>query len=586
MALDGITVAALTYELKNKLLGGRISKISQPENDELMLLIKTNSENLRLHMSAGASLPFIYITDENKPSPATAPGFCMLLRKHISGGHITDISQPGLERIIEFTIDHLDEMGDPCKKILSIELMGKYSNIIFRKPDGTIIDSIKHISSMVSSVREVLPGRNYFIPNTEDKHDLINELSNNTLEFIIKTHVLCKPFSIQKALYQTLTGFSPVLAASLCEEAKINPDKNAASLTSEETTNLIRCIEQMLSDLAMGNFTPAIILDKSDNPVEFQVVPLIQYEVLTLKNYDTVSEVLKNFYSLKNEYTRIRQKSSDLRKIVSTLLERNIKKYDIQAKQLKDTEKMDKYRLYGELLQTYGYSALPGADKLTCDNYYDGTTITIPLDPTISAIECSQKYFNRYTKLKRTKEAVTDLLNETTADIEHLKSIATALDIALKEEDLAQIKDELTDAGYIKRKGTQKVKNKAKSHPFHYLSSDGFHIYVGKNNYQNDELTFKLANTNDWWFHAKKMPGSHVIVRCEGKELTDKTFEEAAALAAYYSNGRQMEKVEVDYVKRKEVKKPSGAKPGFVVYYTNYSLIAIPKIDGLTQISD
>lgn len=580
MALDGITIAALTSELRTRLLGGRISKIAQPENDELLLTIKSNSANERLLISAGASLPFVYLTSENKPSPATAPNFCMLLRKHISGGHITNISQPGFERIIEFTIDHLDEMGDPCQKILTIELMGKHSNIIFRKVDGTIIDSIKHISALVSSVREVLPGREYFVPNNGDKISLHNYISSSdSLSNLIQHVILCKPMSLQKALYTTFIGFSPVLAESICSSANIDSNKSANAMSNEEIDALSKELSALLSKVKNNDFQPNIILDKAGNPLEFEVVPLKQYSSSEHKTYSTISEVLIHYYALKNDITRIRQKSADLRKIVQTSLERNVKKYDLQAKQLKDTEKMDKYRIYGELLQTYGYTAEEGADKFTCENYYDDNNeITIPLDPTLSALSNSQKYFDRYQKLKRTKEAVTNQIQETEADIDHLRSISAALDIATSEDDLIQIKEELIDSGYIKRKGQGKGKIKVKSKPFHYISSDGFHIYVGKNNYQNDELTFKIANTGDWWFHAKKMPGSHVIVRCEGKELPDRTFEEAASLAAYYSSGRSMDKVEIDYVKRKEIKKPNGAKPGFVVYYTNYSMVAKPDI--------
>ena len=286
----------------------------------------------------------------------------------------------------------------------------------------------------------------------------------------------------------------------------------------------------------------------------------------------------------KNTITRIRQKSADLRKIVQTALERNVKKYDLQLKQIKDTEKRDKYRIYGELLNTYGYNVEPGAKSMQALNYYTNENITIPLDETLTPSENAKKYFDKYGKLKRTYEALSELTVEVKEEIEHLESISTALDIALQEEDLVQIKEELIESGYIRRKGGGK-KAKVTSKPFHYISSDGFHMYVGKNNYQNDELTFKFATGNDWWFHAKQKPGSHVIVKSEGKELPDSTFEEAARLAAYYSKGREQEKVEIDYLKKKDVKKPNGAKPGFVVYYTNYSMMIDSDISKLTQIT-
>lgn len=275
----------------------------------------------------------------------------------------------------------------------------------------------------------------------------------------------------------------------------------------------------------------------------------------------------------------------DLRKIVQTALERNVKKYDLQIKQMQDTEKKDKYRIYGELLNTYGYEAAAGDKSLTALNYYTNEMITIPLDPLLTASENAKKYFDRYGKMKRTYEALSELTREVKEEIDHLESIQAALDIALHEEDLAQIKEELIASGYIRRKGGSK-KVKFTSRPFHYVNEDGFHMYVGKNNFQNDELTFKFASGGDWWFHAKGIPGSHVVVKTDGKELPDKAFEDAARLAAYYSKGRGQEKVEIDYTEKKNVKKPGAAKPGFVVYYTNYSMMIDTDISKLRLLED
>lgn len=576
MALDGITIRALTGELRSKLIGARIAKIIQPEADEIMLTLRTKDTNERLLISAGASLPFVYLTQDNKQAPLTAPGFCMLLRKHISGGRLVDITQPGLERIIEFEIEHLDEMGDTCRKILTVELMGKHSNIIFRKPDGMIIDSIKHVSAAISSVREVLPGREYFIPKADDKIDLHNYILCKSPERPSASglYTLCKPLPLSKALYTTFTGFSPALAESLCEQAGLDSDRSANTYSNYELCKLVTVFETLDKSLEAGDFHPAIIYDDAGDPVEFEVTELAQYKAMRHEYLQTVSEVLISYYKKRDDHARMRQKSADLRKIVTTALERCVKKYDLQRRQLADTEKMDRFKLWGELLQTYGYNANEGDDKITCENYYTNEPVTIPLDPTMNAMANSVRYFDRYNKLKRTKEAVTVQLSETGSEIGHLRSILSSLDIAENEEDLVQIKDELTDSGYIRKRSFAKNKSNKKSKPLHFISSDGFHIFIGKNNYQNDEITFKLANTGDWWFHAKQMPGSHVIVRCEGRELTDRTFEEAASLAAYYSSGRSMGKVEIDYVRRKEIKKPAGAKPGFVIYYTNYSMTA------------
>ena len=581
MALDGITMAAICRELNDKILNSRIYKIAQPEEDEILLTLKTQSGQYRLLISAGASLPFLYLTEDNKPSPAAAPNFCMLLRKHIQNGRITAIRQPSLERILMLDIDHLNEMGDMCQKTLVIEIMGKHSNIIFLDDKGMIIDSIKHISSAVSSVREVLPGRDYFIPNTQDKAD---PLSTDREEFI--RLLTSRPMPAAKAVYSTFTGFSPVMAEELLYRSSLDSSVPASEYSEDELLHLYNNFSWLIESIGAGDYSPNIIL-KGGDPVEFAPVRLARYDEgnYTVEEHDSISYVLQNFYARRNSVTRIRQKSSDLRRIVTTLLERNVKKYDLQLKQLKDTGKKDKYRVYGELLNTYGYNLEPGLKSFEADNYYTGEKITIPLDPTLTASENAKKYFDRYGKLKRTEEALTTMTAETKGEIDHLESIQASLDIALYENDLTEIRDELIQSGYIHKK-TGNKKKELKSKPFHYVNQDGFHIYVGKNNFQNDYITFKFSSGNDWWFHAKQIPGSHVLVKSDGRELTDRTFEEAGALAAYYSKGREQDKVEIDYVRKKEVKKPAGAKPGFVVYYTNYSLVATPSLEGLTLIEE
>ncbi len=574
MAFDGIVMANLTAEMKDRLEGGKISKIAQPEKDELLFTVKNQKNTWKLLISASASLPLVYFTENNKQSPLTAPNFCMLLRKHIGNGRIMRISQPGLERILCMEIEHLDELGDRRTKKLMIEIMGKHSNIIFCNEDDMILDSIKHISAQVSSIREVLPGRKYFIPQTMDKKD---PLTITEEEFISTIRHAAAP--VQKSLYLNLTGISPIIGHELCYMASIDGDHSANELSETELLHLYRTFSFMIDDIKKGAFKPNIVY-KNEEPVEFAAVPLTCYEGsdYEAKAFESISTLLETYYASKNAVTRIRQKSVDLRKIVQTALERNYKKYDLQEKQLKDTEKKDKYKIYGELLNTYGYELTGGEKKLTCLNYYTNEEITIPLDDQLSAIENAQKYFDKYNKLKRTFEAVTGQISETRQEIDHLESISAALDIALLEEDLVQIKEELMEYGYVKHRRSGDKKPKITSRPFHYISSDGFHMYVGKNNYQNEELTFKIASGNDWWFHAKGIPGSHVIVKSEGKELPDRTFEEAGALAAYYSKGRENDKVEVDYIQKKQIKKVAGAAPGFVIYHTNYSMVAEPGI--------
>ncbi len=588
MAFDGITIANIVSELNHTLTGGRIYKIAQPESDELLLTVKNNSTQYRLLLSADASLPLVYLTQNNKQSPLTAPGFCMLLRKHLQNARIVNITQPGLERILHLELEHLNELGDICHKKLIVEIMGKHSNIIFCDDNDKIIDSIKHISGMVSSVREVLPGRDYFIPHTQDKTDPIKEVPSYASFYNVMS---TKPMPVYKAIYSSYTGLSPVIAQEICYRAGVDSDLPANTLaadtTPEDTASMLYHIFEAFLDLLTTvqkeAFAPCIIYEKKE-PIEFAAVPLRLYQDKDIQTFDSISAVLERYYAERNTVTRIRQKSVDLRKIVQTALERNIKKYDLQIKQMQDTEKREKYKVYGELLNTYGYNVEPGAKSLEALNYYTNEMITIPLDNTMTPQENAKKYFDKYGKLKRTYEALSELTVQVKEEIEHLESISAALDIAMQEEDLVQIKEELIESGYIRRKGGSK-KVKITSKPFHYLSSDGFHIYVGKNNFQNDELTFKFATGNDWWFHAKGTPGSHVIVKTDGQELPDRTFEEAARLAAYYSKGRQQDKVEIDYIQKKHVKKPAGAKPGFVVYYTNYSMMIDSDISALQQLS-
>lgn len=591
MAFDGITIACLAKELNDTLAGGRIQKIAQPEKDELILTIKQYNI-YKLFLSADASLPLVYLTENTKPAPLTAPNFCMLLRKHFNSARILSITQPGLERSLDITIEHLDEIGDLKTKHLIIEIMGKHSNIILCDENYTIVDSIKHISGFVSSVREVLPGRNYFLPQTVEKADLLTLTEESLQQFVLN-----KPLPLSKALYTGLIGISPVMAEELCHRAGLFSDQSANTLPADFGVHLFKVLNRFAESIKEGSFSPRIIF-KEEDPVEFSAVPLFCYEEhpaehLTIHPYDSISLVLEDYYAKKNQLTRIHQKSADLRRIVSTAIERESKKYDLQLKQMKDTEKRENYKIYGELITAYGYGVEPGAKSMQALNYYTNEEITIPLDDTLTSMENAKKYFEKYNKLKRTYEALTIHIKETKEALEYMESVRLSLELALTEDDLNAIKEELIESGYLRRhidknskKKPQKIK--LKHTPLHYLSSDGYHLYVGKNNLQNDELTFHFASGNDWWFHAKGIPGSHVILKTAGmeSELPDRAYEEAAALAAYYSKGRDNDKVEIDYVEKKQVKKPAGGKPGFVVYYTNYSMMASPDISGLTLLEE
>ncbi len=581
MAFDGVVISNIVRDMKERLISGRIYKIYQPEQDEINLVVKNHGKTYRVMLNASATLPLVYFLEENKMNPPTAPNFCMLLRKHINNGRIINIEQPGFERIIMIEIEHLDEMGDICKKKLVIELMGKHSNIIFMGESGKIIDSIKRIGAQISSVREVLPGYDYILPPNEKTNPF------EVTEEFFKNDLLEKSMSIEKALYSSITGFSKLIANELCYEAGVDGNFSTNSLADGNKENLWECFCRMVNRIQNGEYQPLIVYE-DELPVAFSSVPLQMYEDLKIEKFEDISKVLSTYYSAKDTYSRIHQKSTDLRKVLSIAVERTVKKYDIQRKQLKDTEKRDKYRIYGELLQTYGYEMKPGDKSITVINYYDNQEITIPLDGNLTAVENANKYFNKYNKLKRTYEASLSLVGESKATLDHLLSLQNSIEIATTEADLVEIKEEMVLAGLVKEKAGKKTGVKAeKSKPLHYISSDGFHMYVGKNNLQNDRLTFKVAGPKDLWFHAKDMPGSHVIVKLEGSEdVPDQTYEEAAKLAAYYSSGKTSPKVEIDYTRRTNLKKPPQANPGYVIYHTNYSMIALPDIKGIEEVKE
>ena len=585
MAFDGSVVHALASELDHCLAGGRIARIAQPEKDELLLTIKAEGRQMRLLLSASPSLPIACLTEESKTSPMNAPAFCMLLRKHLSGGRILSVTQPSMERVLDFTIEHFDEMNDLSCLTLTVEMMGKHSNIILRK-DDVILDSIRHVSSLMSSVREVLPGRTYFIPFAEEKLD---PFTVDAASF--RTHVFSAgSASISKAVYTSLTGFSPMLAEEVLYRAGCDSDRPASSFTSAEQEAIWTSFREVMEQIRLQPFLNIIYF--REEPKAFGVFPFRSFEQsgYTTVRYEGISQLLSAFYSQKQKVQSLRQKTGDLRQIITTLLQKDHRKYDLQLRQIRDTEKKDKYRVYGELLTAYGYSVEPKATSFVTEDFYTGETVTIPLDPRFSAVENGKKYFQRYAKLRRTADALNEIVKTTKEEIDHLESILLSLDMVQTPEEIAQIKRELSESGYTGRSGSQnkgpgkkQPKRSEKSSPLHYLSSDGYHIYVGKNNYQNDDLTFRQASANDWWFHAKDIPGSHVLLQAGEGEIPDRAFEEAASLAAHYSASSGSGKVEVQYTLRKNLKKPPGAKPGFVVFHTYYSMAASPDITALRE---
>ena len=596
MAFDGLFLSALVSEFKTTISGGKISKIVQSEKDEIQLTIKKEKQQFFLHLSANPSIPLVYLSDKGKTAPLTAPNFCMALRKHIGNGLIQDITQAsrnlpeqGLERVLLLHISHRDELGDIGIKYLSIEIMGKYSNIILLKEDFTILDAIKRISSAQSSVREVLPGRKYFIPDQFKKENLLCFPLESLQAFLEnKKNPNAERDSgmenLSELLFQSFSGLSPLSAREITLDAGLPQEQKLGCMSSLDYEKLSDAILLLRNRIREGDFTPQILYENGKS-FDFSAIPVRQYSgnpAFHAEIFHSPSELLTFYYGGKEKEDRVRQKSADLKKQCSTLLERVSKKLSLQEKQLKDTEKKERFRIFGELLTTYGYSLKGGEKELICENYYNGQEEHIPLEESLSPIENAKKYFDKYDKAKRTERNLSTQVKESKNTLEHLQSIVNSLATAENAEDLDDIRREMGEYGYMKPISPKKKKERKedKSSPRIFRSSDGYLLYVGKNNYQNEIVSFQIAEGKDFWFHVKGSAGSHVIAKTEGKsleELPDRLFEEAAELAAYFSSEKENAKVEVDYTERKNLKKVVGGAPGFVIYHQNYSILVTPK---------
>jgi predicted ribosome quality control (RQC) complex YloA/Tae2 family protein len=579
MPLDGVALSGVIHELNYILTDGRIDKITQPEPDELVLTLRAHGGNHKLLLTANASAPRLHFTTESKPSPMQAPMFCMMLRKQLSGGRLIKITQPEFERIAELHIEARDEMGDRAVKKLVIEIMGKHSNIILLDGDGVIADSARRVSHNTSSVREVLPGRKYQRPPAGDKQSPLH-VDSNTFTEKINAQPARK---IQQAVYQSFNGISPVMASEWCLEAGVQPDAPVSSLNEADVSNVYAAFASGIKRIIRANsdgYSFTVYLDANGIPADFSALPLSNvYASYETRAYESISPMLEDFYRQKDAASRISQKTTDLRKLIATHIERCVKKQAVYDKTLADIADRDKLRVYGELLTANLYRVELGAESFTADNFYDeNKPIEIKLNPELTASENAQSYFKQYNKQKRTFAALQEQIKQNSDDLTYLDSVANSLQAAADEADIAEIRAELAEEGYVKKVSVKKnAKQTKKTKPLRYVSTDGFEIFVGKNNTQNDELTLRFADARDIWLHTKDIAGSHVIIKTNGQPVSDATLLEAANLAAYYSKARESAQVPVDYAPRKYVRKPNGAKPGYVIYDHNRTVYVTPK---------
>lgn len=584
MALDGITLRSLVHEMKSKLVNGKIDKITQPEKDEIWLTIRNEKQNHKLLISANSSTPRIhFVNDAKKENPLTAPMFLMLLRKHIGNGTIKSVEQRSTERIVEISIDAYDELRVLKNKTLIIELMGKHSNIILvHTEDRKIIDSIKRVSLNISSVREVLPGLTYQYPPGHKKISPIHRLDED--EF----RRLCSNFhsEIYKLFYMSYEGMSPTISKEICYRANVESTEVASSLSEVKTEKLWGTFSRMMSRIEQHEYSPCIVIQRNPHTIlDFSAVLLTHYETMELVEYQSIHTACEEFYFLKDRAERIQQRTSALRKKIQTRLDTLQHKTEKQNNEISSSMLLDKDKLYGELLTSYIYQIKTGMSEITLENFYSNNEkITIPLDIQKSPSENIQRYFKRYQKSKNRIEELTEQLAIAQKEISYLENVLLSISQIETYDEISEIQDELAKQGYIRRTGNHKSKKETISSPMEFTASDGTTILVGKNNTQNDRLTLKLSSPNDTWLHTKDIPGSHVIIRAKQQDISEKTLYEAAVLAAYYSKGKFSSNVPVDYTERKNVKKPSGAKPGMVIYVNNSTIYVTPEESVVEQL--
>lgn len=576
MALDAVAICAITNELQT-LVGGRIDKIHQPEKDEIVVHIRTFDGHFKLVVSASSANPRIHLTETSKKNPQTAPLFCMLLRKHIGSGKITAIEQIGFERIVRIAVESYDELGDLTTKYLIAEIMGRHSNVILTAENGRIIDSIKHIDESVSSVREIMPGGIYEAPPVQDK----TELTEFDIDSVIE---LSHPIKADKALIASISGISPLTARELVYSVFGTTDVRSTDINTNKAAELKLAVIRLAQQVKDGDFSPCLITDSgSGRLIEFSAVEIKQYEDMAMVEHCAdMNEVVDSFYFRRDMSDRLRQKSADLTKLLNNNIERISKKLSILERTVKDAERLDEYKCKGDLLTANIYRMKDGMTEITVDNFYDPACPqeTVKLDPSLSPSQNAQRYYKKYNK---SKTALTEAAKQMKAGREDLAYIESTLAMVENAEDVSvinEIRAELAEQGYLNRRSNANKKRKnEQSKPLHFVSSDGFDIYVGRNNTQNDYLTTRLANSSDLWFHTKDIHGSHTIIKLGiDKDVPKRTLLEAAQLAAYYSKARESAQVPVDYTVIKNVKKPNGAKPGMVIYDGYNTVYVKPKL--------
>lgn len=586
MALDGAFLHTIKAQIESEAMGSRIDKIYQPSREEIVLVLRSRGWVGKLLLSAGADSPRIHFTQSEMENPKVPPMFCMLLRKHLSGGKLISVRQLGLDRVLYLDFETTNELGDVVTITVAVEIMGRHSNVIVVGPDGKILDAVKRIDRDMSGVRPILPGMTYTLPPQQEKLNLLTAQRDEIRESILNA----KGLDIAKSIAAAFEGFSAVLAREAAFYATRGQQADKTKLTDDQWDRLLFYLGRLRENLSENRNVYTVIYDQSGKPKDFSFVEIKQYAALMQSRaFETPSTLLDSFYSERVRIERMKQRSNDLLKMLLNTTERLSRKLAAQREELQQCGDREQLKVYGDLISANLYNMQKGQQSVRLLNFYhDNEEIQIELDPALTPVQNAQKYYKEYHKAATAEKMLTSLIEQGEQELLYVDSVFDAVSRTVGESELLEIRQELSEQGYIKN---YKNKNKMlKSQPpLKYRSSDGYLIYCGRNNKQNDRLTLRDARKDDIWMHTQGFAGSHVIIVTDGEtldELPDRTVEEAAMIAAYNSKARDAALVPVDYTQVRNVKKPNGAKPGMVIFDHYFTLYVTPeeeKVKALVQ---
>ena len=590
MPYDGCVLYHTKKELEPSIINSKIERIYQPEQYTLILELRSKGENHRLLISAHPNSARFHLTNIQLENPITPPSFCMVLRKHLIGGRIVELSQTDLDRILNIRIEILDELGHLKYRTLIVEIMGRHSNIILTDSESQrIFDSIKRVPESISRYRQIIPGYVYKSPPYQGK--LIPFSDNKDLfSKLLKSSPASK---ISNIIVKNYMGISPALAKHIVESSGLGNKSKQDVITKENIVTLWNSFKDTMEQIQNNNVQPTVFIDNESNkPIDFHLLPLKQYNYLINLKKDDINSAIDLYYTRKINIEETLNYKNNLEKVLNSALERCNRKLDEYMKGIRDADNKENYRIYGELITANIYRIEKGATEIQVKNYYQEELpeILIELDPSLTPSQNAQAHFKKYRKLKNTEKILNKMFVDVKKERDYLEGIMVNLENTNEVSVLDDIKQELINQGYIKSKRKQKIESRKKSEkegiPERFISSTGFEILVGKNNKQNDYLSLRLANNNDIWFHTKDIPGSHVIIRTMGRKPDETTILEAACLAAFYSKAKNSSNVPVDYTEKKHLRKPKGAKPGMVIYENHNTVYVTPSQVKVNKLKD